>query len=200
MLRKPVPLPARPNVLYIDAPWQFDNVRTGGTMSSGSAAQYPVLKLPDLIALALTIGFDILADNAVVASWTTTAMKPEGMKFLDSFGVTYKTSFYWIKDYGGDRLGMGAWNRGGVEELLIGVRGNVKAWRMQRPSWVRHRVLTHSQKPRIFRSLIEQGTDSMPFPRRVELFARRRARGWAATGLEYDGRDIREVIQSWPRK
>ena len=139
-----------------------------------------------------------MADDAYVAMWATTAMKPEAMQLLPAFGVQYKTSFYWMKDYGGRRMGMGAWNRSGVEELLIGRRGKAKAWKLQIPAWKIHPVLTHSRKPAWFRDIIWRGTQHLADPRRVELFARRRAKGWAATGLELDGRDIRDVVQTWP--
>lgn len=31
------------NILLIDPPWAYKNVRTGGTMSSGSAQKYSVM-------------------------------------------------------------------------------------------------------------------------------------------------------------
>lgn len=190
-------IPRSPNVLYLDPPWQFDNIKTGGSMISGAASRYPTIDLDGLTGVAHAFQ-SIMARDAVVALWATTAMKPEAMAVLEAFGVQYKTSFYWIKTYGGRRMGMGHWHRGGVEELLIGKRGKVKPFKLQHPSWIQHMVLEHSRKPKIFRDIITRGTQHMDDPQRLELFARRRANGWAATGLELDGRDIRELVTSWP--
>lgn len=190
----------RPNVLYIDPPWQFDNVKTGGSMTSGSDHQYKkkVLSLLDLMLVAAVMREEILDKPAVVGVWATTSMKPEAMAMLAAFGVKYKTTFYWIKGYPGRQMGMGAYNRGGVEELLIGTRGRVRAFRHQRHAWIQRPILRHSQKPAIFRQLLEDGARVSNLTRRVELFARFHAPGWAATGYDTDGRDIRKVVQSWP--
>lgn len=191
-------LPARPNVLYVDPPWSFDTVTTGGgKRTSGAASKYTTIDIDGLVDVANRFQ-RILANDAVVALWATTAMKPEAMELLQAFGMEYKTSFYWIKTYGGRKMGLGAWNRGGVEELLVGKRGKARAWRLQIPAWRAHAALQHSRKPAIFRDMVWRGTQHMPDPRRVELFARRRAKGWAATGLELDGKDIRDLVKTWP--
>jgi N6-adenosine-specific RNA methylase IME4 len=38
-------------VIYADPPYQYRNVRTGGSMKSGSAQKYPVMKTEDICGL-----------------------------------------------------------------------------------------------------------------------------------------------------
>lgn len=79
-------------------------------------------------------------------------------------------------------LGMGFWFRGQVEMLLLGIKGNVKAFRIQKPNFIQAKALRHSEKPEEFRRLIEM-TGLKP---RLEMFARRKAKGWAVHGNEIE--------------
>ena len=140
---------------------------------------------------------ELAAPDAVLALRIPTPMKPDGLYIMDAWGFEYKTTFYWIKDYGGARMGMGFWHRGGVEELLIGKRGAVPPWGIQQPSWIQHPVLEHSRKPALFRNLVRRATRYMPEVHRVELFARREALHWISLGYNISGRDIREELALW---
>ena len=77
-------------------------------------------------------------------------------------------------------LGMGYWYRGQVEMLLMGVRGKVKAFRIQKPNFIQTKVREHSQKPDEFYELIE-ATGLEP---KIELFARQKRQGWDIWGNE----------------
>ncbi len=77
-------------------------------------------------------------------------------------------------------LGMGFWFRGQVEILLVGVKGKVKAFRIQKSNFVQAKAGPHSQKPKEFRDLIEQ-TGLEP---KIELFAREKTPGWDVWGNE----------------
>jgi N6-adenosine-specific RNA methylase IME4 len=85
---------------------------------------------------------------------------------------------------------MGFWFRGQVEMCLLGVRGKVKAFRIQKPNFIQSKVRKHSQKPDEVRELIDM-TGLSP---KLELFARERAPGWDAMGFDIDGRDIRLAL------
>ena len=79
-------------------------------------------------------------------------------------------------------LGMGYWFRGQVEECLVGVRGDVKAFRLQKPNFIQSKARKHSQKPEEFFQLIEPAVENMN--PKIELFARERRPGWDCWGYE----------------
>ena len=75
-------------------------------------------------------------------------------------------------------LGMGYWFRGQVEVLLLGIRGDIKAFRSQSPNFIQSRVGKHSRKPLEVYSLIEKfGLDP-----KIELFSRERREGGDSWG------------------
>lgn len=41
------------NIIYADPAWAFDNKRTGGSLKSGAAQKYEVMKLDDICNLLL---------------------------------------------------------------------------------------------------------------------------------------------------
>ena len=86
-------------------------------------------------------------------------------------------------------LGMGFWFRGQVEMLLLGIRGKVKAFRIQEANFVQAKAGKHSQKPDEFRTLIEKSN----LTPRIELFARQKTEGWDVWGNEVES-DIELVL------
>lgn len=159
-----------------DPPWAYNNVRTGGSMSSGSAQHYPVMT-PDLVA-DLPVR-DLTASGSVLFLWVPTPLLPEGFKVLERWGFSYRTSLYWVKR---GRLGLGYWFRGNVEQCLVGIQGKVKAFRCQEPNVFYAKPRAHSQKPVEFWELVERVTDTP----RIELFARASRDGWDSFGNEVD--------------
>lgn len=77
-------------------------------------------------------------------------------------------------------LGMGFWYRGQVEVCLLGIRGNIKAFRIQKANFIQTKALRHSEKPVEMRQLIEE-TGLEP---KIELFARHKVEGWSCWGDE----------------
>lgn len=125
------------NVCLADPPWRFDSVKTGGSFTSGAEQQYvaptgerTTLAVADILALPVPA---ILEQNAVLALWVPTTLKfSHGEPVLRAWlpGGVYKTTWYWKKT----RIGMGYWGRNIVEELLIGVRGNIAPFMLQEPN------------------------------------------------------------------
>lgn len=76
--------------------------------------------------------------------------------------------------------GMGYWYRGQMEHLLLGVRGKIKAFRMQEANIIQCKVGAHSSKPHEFRQLIERSTPTLPD--KLEMFARFQWPGWDVFG------------------
>ena len=163
-------------VIYADPPWSYKNKKTGGSMVSGSMAKYSTMSLQDICNLSIQ---DIADKNSVLFLWVTVPLIEEGFEVLNAWGFKYKTMITWRKIMS---LGMGYWYRGQTEHLLLGVKGKVKAFRIQKPNFIQCKVGKHSQKPQEFRELIEM-TGLNP---KIELFAREKTEGWDVWGNEVE--------------
>lgn len=170
------------SIIYADPPWQYRNKKTGGSMVSGADAKYPTMSVSEICAMPVKC--DIALPESVLFLWATTPLKWEAFQVMQSWGYTYKTTVYWRKIMS---LGMGFWFRGQVEELLVGVRGKVKAFRLQESNFIQTKALTHSEKPKEFRELIERATAKMPIQNRLEMFARSNPCGWDVFGNQVEG-------------
>jgi len=171
-------------VIYADPPYTFRNKRTGGSMSSGSASQYPTMSLRELSMLPVPL---IADKDSVCFLWASVALLPDSFSLLSAWGYKYKTALFWRKIMS---LGMGYWFRGQVEMCLLGVRGKVKAFHIQKCNFVQSKVRKHSRKPDEVRELIDM-TGLSP---KLELFARGQTPGWDAMGYDIDGKDIRIAL------
>lgn len=150
-------------------------------MISGSASKYPVLSLDEIKRLPINL---ISAPDSVLFLWATTPLLPEAFDVMKSWGFCYKTSLYWEKIA---MLGLGFWYRGQVEQLLLGVKGNVRAFRIQKPNLIQSKVRAHSQKPDEMYELIE----ACGLSPKLELFASTKRGGWDCLGDQIDSQDIR---------
>jgi N6-adenosine-specific RNA methylase IME4 len=169
------------DIIYADPPWAYRNKKTGGSMVSGAEAKYPTMSVGEICALPIK---DIASKNSVLFLWATVPLMPEAFQVMQAWGYKYKTMITWRKIMS---LGMGYWFRGQCEHLLLGVRGQVKAFRLQEPNFIQAKVLRHSQKPDEFRLLVERATAKMSSQNRIELFSRCQAQGWDVFGNEVEG-------------
>jgi hypothetical protein len=102
---------------------------------------------------------------------------PEALDVMAAWGFTYRSSAVWDKEF----MGMGYWFRGQHELLLVGVRGQ---WSpppqpLRVSSVYREARGRHSRKPDTVRNMIAAW---WPDARRLEMFCRYPAPGWAAWG------------------
>ena len=164
-------------IIYADPPWSYRNRRTGGSMKSGSVSKYETMTLEDICELPVG---DICLSNSVLFLWATTPLLPDCLKVLEAWGFHYKTAIYWRKIMS---LGMGFWFRGQVELCLMGVRGKLKPFRLQKANFIQSKALRHSEKPEEMRQLID-ATGLTGY--KIELFARQRVDGWDCWGNEVD--------------
>lgn len=173
-------------VVYADPPWEFTNRKTGGSHTSGASQKYPTLDLVTLQRLAVPA---ITAPNASLFLWVPSRLKfSHGYRLAIAWGFPdYQATLYWGKE----RLGMGFWFRGMVEEVLVFTRGSVRPYRCQRPNLVNCPRDEHSEKPEEFRRIIEDATGLAASRRNLELFGRRKVPGWTVLGNEVTGNDIR---------
>lgn len=126
---------------------------------------------------------EIAEENSVLFLWATNPLMPEAFAVMKAWGYKYKTLLTWEKENG---KGMGYWFRGVTEHCLVGVRGDVKAFRSPIKNLIRNKVGRHSAKPEQMHEIIESVTQGME---RVELFARLHRPGWTAWGNQVE-RDL----------
>lgn len=177
------------NVFYIDPPYSYKNKRTGGSLKSGASQQYQTMTLNDLKSLPIQ---KICEKDAVLFQWATVPLLPEALHLMECWGFQYKTMITWRKIMS---WGMGYWFRGQTEHLLLGIRGKIKPFRVQKANFIQEKVGKHSEKPEIFRELIDDATKNIVDRKMVELFARKKVDGWFSIGYDVDGSSIENSIQ-----
>jgi len=177
-------------ILYADCPWRYNSVRTGGSMKSGAAQHYPTMSVAELAALPVK---KALPGPGLLFLWTTVPFGSDPYTVMKAWGYTYKTAIFWHKT---GRKGLGYWFRGAVEVLLVGTRGTVPPFRSIRDNLIAAPVEGHSQKPEVFRQMIDEVTARYADRRRIEFFARTAAEGWESYGFDF-GHDLRDPA-FWP--
>jgi len=174
-MRMQIPLPNKKySIIYADPPWKYRNKKTGGSMISGSENKYETMSIKEICELPIQ---NICEENCALFLWATTPLLPDALEVMKHWGFKYKTSIYWRKIMS---MGMGFWYRGQVEQLLLGVKGKVKAFRVQKANFIQTKALRHSEKPIEAMELIEMSNLNP----KIELFARKRTEGWDAWGNE----------------
>lgn len=192
-VRKPVPLTLdRYSVIYVDPPWSWKAYSKAGEGRSPSQ-HYAIMDNSAIMALPIK---KLAAKDCALFLWVTFPLLPMGLQTIRSWGFEYKTvAFSWAKTTksGLDwHMGNGYWTRANVELCLLATRGAPKRVSCAVRQLVTAPVGRHSAKPPEVRSRI---VELMGDVSRIELFARERCLGWTATGLELDGRDLRDVLR-----
>lgn len=168
------------DLIYADPPWDYNNKNTGGSVSkgagnnSGAESKYSTMTTEEIANIPI---HKIAKPTCCLFMWAVTPLLPEAFYVMKKWGFTYKTTAYWHKT---GRLGMGFWFRGDVEPLLVGIKGNIKAFGLQISNLIKADPREHSRKPDEIYSIIE----SIGFKDKIEMFARERRRGWDTFGNE----------------
>ncbi len=192
-------------VILADPCWFYNdrynihNSRFGG----GAFAQYGLMRDEDLAALPV----DRLATkDAILFCWATGPKINEGVvhRVIDAWGFVPKNYvFVWEKTNrdGSPWYGTGFYCGGNAEFVIIATRnkgGTLKPAmrpnqivRAPHPTDPVTKKKIHSAKPREVRDRIDL---MYPNLKKLELFARDCQPGWDATGLDYDGKDIRDLL------
>lgn len=170
------------NVIYADPPWSYNNMNIGCRGESGAAGNYDVMNLQDIKDMPID---KIIQDNSILFLWATVPLLPDAIEVLKSWGFQYKTTLVWKKH----ELGMGMWFRIGTEFLLVGIRGKIKSFKVQKENYYASNRTQHSAKPHYFRKLISDiALNTFQEPVKLELFAR--SREDAFPDYEYAGWDV----------
>jgi len=159
------------STLYIDPPWTYDNTASYGAVED----QYRTMTLEEIAALPIK---ELASDNAHLHLWTTNAFLFECPALFSAWDFEYKSVLIWVKPH----LGLGKYWRVDHEFLLFGRRGNYPFRDHNQPSWFHADRREHSEKPEDARTMIE----AVSPPPYLELFARKRVRGWTVWGDEIE--------------
>ena len=181
-------------VIYGDPPWQYRSKMpttarrpTGMGKSLTPDYYYETMSLDDIKNLPIR---EITDADSVCFLWTTNPMLREGLEVLEAWGFKYITTITWHKTNG---KGPGYWFRGMTEHLLFGKKGKVKSFRSLIKNFQTHKTIRHSQKPDLFREIIERVTPTLN--PKIELFARKRYSGWDCWGNEVEDGDKSEAVK-----
>lgn len=186
------PLPSqRFDIIYADPPWhyngkmQFDRSSkskeaidlTRNIFISSAAFKYPTLKTSELKKLHVQ---GIAEDDCLLFMWATNPHLAQALELGTAWGFEYKTvAFVWNKMVHNP----GQYTLSYCEVCLLFKRGRIPRPRGARnvKQLVERPRTKHSEKP----LQVMKGIERMfPTQRRIELFARRRADGWSAWGLD----------------
>ena len=158
-----------------DPPWRFDD--RGSRVAPDNAKCGRGYKTMDLEEI-MDIKFSP-ADDSMLFLWVPSALLVEGVvRVLESWGFVLKQTVVWVKPV----IGLGHYFRNAHEFVLVGTKG--KAAKLVKdhsiPSWFMAPRGKHSEKPELLQDMVERLIDG-PY---LELFARRKRKGWTCIGDE----------------
>jgi site-specific DNA-methyltransferase (adenine-specific) len=177
-----IPFPKQTfKMIMADPPWEYESVKSGGSMTSGAAQKYPTMSLERLCKLPVKKIVD--KSGCALLLWVTTPLKYDiaTSGLLEKWGFEYKTTVYWRKL---GKLGTGYWFRGEVEECWLCIHGKVEPFHLQIPNIIQTKVGEHSAKPKEIRRILNEVSQKFNLNPKIELFARDRIEGWACWGNE----------------
>jgi N6-adenosine-specific RNA methylase IME4 len=180
------PLPEkRYDIAYVDPPWYY----YGSPIKDAAAAKhYPLMSLDELAAIDVA---RMLNKRAAVFVWATCPRLNFAIALIEAWGLHYRgVAYVWVKV---NRRGAPIAGQGvpptftkPTSELLLVATTNATGrpfpiLDLAQPQVVLQPRGAHSEKPAIFRQLIEQLCGDRS---RIELFARATVPGWDAWGAE----------------
>lgn len=180
---QPAPSAAKYDVIYADPPWWYNQRADTDSFRGGAGRHYPLMRDAELLAMRPFVD-SLAADDCALLMWTTGARDDFGIDLIRGWGFKPTTLFgVWVKCYEDGKIvtACGHYTSQSAELLRLAVRGSMA-------SSVAERLLpqvhfgvpgAHSEKPNVFRKLIEC---EWPAARRIELFCRHAPAGWDAWG------------------
>ena len=167
-------------IIYADPPWDYEDKGCQGTVAN----QYATIPLEQL--KQLPIG-DIADTNCILFLWATFPFLKEALELIEAWGFRYRTiGFLWVKmnpNNWGAFYGLGRWTRGNTEPCLLATKGKPHRKAQDVFQLLMLPRMRHSQKPNEVRERIVRLCGDLP---RIELFARRKVKGWDCWGNEVE--------------
>jgi len=170
-------------VIVSDPPWPFGDKLPGP--KRGAEKHYKCMTISEIIHMPLPP----IHEQAVLFLWRVSSMVEEAYQIVRAWDFVPKSEIVWNKtDETGekDSMGMGRIVRGSHETCIIATHGKlIKPASMSERTSFRAPRTAHSEKPEAFYRIVERLYPLELWPEaHVELFARRRRRGWISFGDE----------------
>jgi len=121
---------------------------------------------------------DLGDKDSVLFIWGINKYLPELYEVAKTWGYKPSCLLTWCKPKHG--IGIGGTFIQISEHLLFARRGTITAKKRIDTTWFEHKRLRHSEKPDMFRQMIEDCFDG----NKIELFAREKVRDWDVWGNE----------------
>lgn len=195
----------RYSILYFDPPWWFNKRgNQDSRFGLGIWGHYPPMKINDIVAMGdnglddLLAIRDIASVDCALFLWVPCSKVHWGLEVIRRWGFRFACiPFIWEKvdKRGKLRKLPGSYTATETELMLLGVKGSMPPFTKMLDQIVRHPITKqHSEKPAVFRDLIDLMYPPTRFGPRLEGFARHNADGWDAWGNEVGKLDYREAI------
>jgi N6-adenosine-specific RNA methylase IME4 len=167
------------NIIYADPPWQLKagSPNLHAKMQGNRELCYPTMTVDEIIQLPIS---EISDKNSVLFLWTTNKYIEQAYRISRAWGFNPSTMIVWAKKPKG--RGLGGTFGISTEYLLFARKGTIKAKERKWSTWFEHKRLKHSEKPDMFRQMIEDCFDG----NKIELFAREKVRDWDVWGNEVE--------------
>ena len=181
------------DIILADPAWSYNDKLSH--LWAGAESHYDVMSLWDIKALDVS---KISNKDSVLCLWATMPLLPEALEVIKAWGFKYKTCLIsWVKTYPKKWtpvLWMWYYTRSNIEICLLGVRGKgLPVLNHSTSQLVISPRKSHSEKPEEARDKIEAVFGKRP---RIELFSRRKAKGWTVVGNEI-GETIEDFIKKY---
>jgi N6-adenosine-specific RNA methylase IME4 len=176
------------NIILCDPPWKYEDGRNTPTKNNpsgagGASKHYPTLSLDEIKAFPVP---EITDTSCMLLMWCTGPKMDWGIEILKYWGFHFCTiPFVWIKiKHNSNEIrldGIGSYTLNNAEYVLLGRKG--KYWRKSTKvkQIIFSQKMKHSEKPEELKRRIVDLFGDVP---RIELFCRRKTKGWDVWGNE----------------
>ena len=141
------PISGKFKTLIIDPPWDYGELSLAGR----AAPDYATMTHEQLLAMPVLAWAE---EDCHLYLWTTNNFVLRAGELMAAWGFEFKTVLTWIKP----RLGMGAYFRNTTEQVLFGVRGNLKTRSDAIPTHFAADLGQHSAKPEQFYDIVRRSS------------------------------------------
>lgn len=158
-----VPVEGKYRTLVIDPPWDYEGLSLAGQ----AAPDYATMTHEQLMELDVPAWAE---DNCHLYLWATNNFLTRAGELMAQWGFQHKTVLTWVKP----RLGLGSYFRNSTEQVLFGVRGELRTRVDNIPTHFEAPMGKHSEKPNHFYDEIVKIASYPPYG---EVF-QRKERDW----------------------
>ena len=151
------PVEGKHKTLIIDPPWDYEWLSLAGRAAPG----YATMSHDELLDLPVPGWAE---DNCHLYLWTTNNFITRAVDLMKNWGFQHKTVITWVKP----RWGLGSYFRNSTEQVLFGVRGELRTRADNIATHFDAPTGAHSEKPDIFYDIVLRAS----YPPFGEVFQR----------------------------